>query len=390
MKQVINTKNIPIKMWLDDIEGSAIAQVHNLAQLPFAYRHIAIMPDSHCGYGMPIGAVLATTGQVIPNAVGVDIGCGMRAVKLPTKAIPTRQELTEICARIRRLVPLGAKKFSNRANHSKMPSQHGHNYEICMQEYDNAAKSLGTLGGGNHFIELQEGSDGHLWVMVHSGSRNLGHKVATHYNKIAVNLNQQWSSPVPKGFELAHLPIDSQIGIDYLSEMNYCVEFAKANRREIMDSVLNAVYSVFEPLDNEPYGHIDIAHNYARIENHFGKNVMIHRKGATSAREGEIGIIPGSQGTSSYIVSGKGERESFMSCSHGAGRSMSRSYAKQNLDLDAEIKQLDDMGVVHGVRHISDLDEAPSSYKDIKTVMENQSDLVDILVELKPLAVVKG
>jgi len=392
MKQVINTKTIPIKMWLDTLEQGAIAQVHNLAQLPFAFKHIAIMPDAHCGYGMPIGGVLATVDQIIPNAVGVDIGCGMRALRFPVEAEHvTRDQLKSICGRIRRMVPVGFKKHSTRAHHTHMPNQDRNVLGgICMQEYSNAAKSLGTLGGGNHFIELQRGSDGFLWAMVHSGSRNLGTKVAKYYNEVAKASNEHWGSAVPKHHELAHLPIKSKQGRDYITEMNYCIEFAKLNREDMMSRVSSAVILELGIEEAWEFKHIDIAHNYARVEHHFGENVIVHRKGATSARNGEIGIIPGSQGTSSYIVKGKGNLESFMSCSHGAGRSMSRSYAKKNLNLEHEKLLLDQQGIVHSVRTESDLDEAVGSYKDIHEVMANQTDLVDIVTELQPLAVVKG
>ncbi len=378
-------------MWLNDIEASAMAQVYNLVSLPFAFKHIAVMPDAHTGYGMPIGTVLATTEQIIPNAVGVDIGCGMRAVRFPGIIdMPDAETLRNIMSYIRREVPVGAKKHSTRAHHTLMPSQNDNVLGgICQQEYSNAAKQLGTLGGGNHFIELQRGSDGHLWAMVHSGSRNLGHKVATYYNKLAIMLNKKYASAVPPAFELAHLPLDSQYGQDYIKEMNYCVEFAEANRLQIMCKVIDAVAEVLG-LPAWKFDHIDVAHNYARQEHHFGKNVWVHRKGATSARDGEVGIIPGSQGTASYIVHGRGNPESFTSCSHGAGRTMSRSFAKKNLNLDDEIARLDRASVIHNIRTVTDLDEAPSAYKDIDDVMQNQADLVDVYLRLKPLAVVKG
>ncbi len=391
MKQVINTngEGLPVKMWLDDLESSATEQAKNLARLPFAFKHIAVMPGAHYGYGMPIECILATTGQVIPNAVGVDIGCGMRAVQLPYTEIPDYTTLCDILGAIRRVVPVGFKKHTTRAHGSKMPDSDVILGGVCMQEYSNAARSLGTLGGGNHFIELQWGSDDHLWLMIHSGSRNLGHTVANHYNKVAVRLNEKYASGVPKHYELAHLPIDSEEGRDYITEMNYCIEFAKANRNEMMGRVVNILYDALD-MDRALPPSIDIAHNYARFEFHFGRDVMIHRKGATSARNGEFGIIPGSQGTSSYIVRGKGNPESFTSCSHGAGRCMSRSKAKAELNLVEEQLILNRQGIVHSVRTESDLDEAVGSYKDIETVMENQTDLVDIVVELKPLAVVKG
>jgi len=395
--KIINEK-LPIKIWTEDIEDGALEQAKNLANLPFAFKHIAIMPDTHQGFGMPIGGVLATKGVVIPNAVGVDIGCGMCAIKTSLNNIDT-ETIKKIMEQIRKVIPVGFNKhkenqiefhdFENNLEEGDVP-------DICLREWENASKSIGTLGGGNHFIEIQKGSDGYIWIMIHSGSRNLGKQVADYYNKLAVELNRKWFSDVPKEWELAFLPVDSEEGQSYIREMNYCVEFALANRELMMDRIKDIFYKtdmtrigiprlsiVFEPM-------INIAHNYAQLENHFGENVWVHRKGATLATENTIGIIPGSQGTKSYIVKGKGNKESFMSCSHGAGRKMSRTKAIKELDLEKEIKMLDDLGVIHGIRNKEDLDEAPSSYKNIDEVMENQKDLVEILVELTPLAVIKG
>jgi len=391
MKVIKENNAKPIKMWLDDIEDGALDQAKNLAKLPFIYKHIAIMPDSHQGYGMPIGGVMATKGVVVPNAVGVDIGCGMCAVKTSLTDIDT-ETLKKIMGEIRKAVPVGFKKHKEKQSHDDMPTgEASPSGYICDKEYDNARKSLGTLGGGNHFIEIQKGNDGHIWIMIHSGSRNLGKQVADYYNKEAIYLNERWFSSVPKEWELAFLPADSMVGQEYIQEMNYCVGFALANRRLMMDRIVKIFCEVIGEDNCNPFDEmINIAHNYATMENHFGANVMIHRKGATSAREGEVGIIPGSQGTKSYIVEGLGNPESFNSCSHGAGRRMGRKQAERELDLEKEVKQLDDKGIIHAVRGKGDLDEAPGAYKDIEKVMENQKDLVKILVELKPLAVIKG
>lgn len=240
----------------------------------------------------------------------------------------------------------------------------------------------------NHFLEIQKGSDGYIWVMIHSGSRNLGKKVGDHYNKIAKELNERWFSSIPKEWDLAFLPTSEEVALDYICEMQYCVDFALANRKLMIERIKDAFYSTCYGVEFDDI--INIAHNYARMEHHFGHNVWVHRKGATSAKLGEIGIIPGSQGTSSYIVKGKGNIESFQSCSHGAGRLMGRKQAQKTLNLSEEIKRLDEQGIIHGIRNVEDLDEASGAYKDISVVMENQSDLVDILVELKPLAVIKG
>lgn len=397
IKKVISENKIPIKIWTDDIEPSALEQASNLANLSFAFKHIAIMPDVHLGYGMPIGGVLATQDVIIPNAVGVDIGCGMCAVKTSLREISV-ENLKRIMGAIRHQIPTGFKKHSEAQNKSLMPSIEAvdfSDYEIISIEFSKALHSLGTLGGGNHFIEIQQGSDGFIWIMIHSGSRNLGKTVADHYNKVAIELNKKWHSGVPANHELAFLPTNSEEGENYIREMNYCVEYAFANRKLMMNRVMEIFKDCSRTLlkHNESLAFdemINIAHNYASLENHFGSNVWVHRKGATLARKGLIGIIPGSQGTKSYIVEGLGEPESFTSCSHGAGRTMGRKEAKRTLDLASEIKLLDDQGIVHGIRNESDLDEAPSAYKDINKVIANQDDLIVVKVELKPLAVVKG
>jgi tRNA-splicing ligase RtcB len=383
MKKVISSEKNPIKMWLDDIESGALEQAKNLANLPFAFKHIALMPDCHSGYGMPIGGVLATKNVIVPGAVGVDIACGMCAVKTSLTDI-SLSVLAGIRNDIMEMIPVGF-------NHQKtaqegMPVCQIDRFPIVSANYNKASYQIGTLGGGNHFQEVQKGSDGHIWIMVHSGSRNLGYQVAKHYNKVARDLNKKWFSSVPDRWELAFLPFDSNEGQSYFAEMNYCVNFALANRQHMLDTIQHIfVHSVPSVSFDKP---INIAHNYAAMENHFGQNVLVHRKGATRARKGELGIIPGSQGTASYIVRGLGNPQSFCSCSHGAGRKMGRKQAKRTLDLATEQAKLE--GILHSVDSVDSLDEAPGSYKDIDVVMENQKDLVEIVVELKPLAVVKG
>jgi tRNA-splicing ligase RtcB len=261
-------------------------------------------------------------------------------------------------------------------------------YPEVSRQYRSACKQIGTLGGGNHFIEVQKGSDGHIWFMIHSGSRNLGLKVASRHNRIAVDLNEQWHVAVPKKWELAFLPLESEEASTYLREMRYCLDFALANRQLMASRVRDAFRN---EIPEVTFGEaINIHHNYASLENHFGQDVLVHRKGATSARDGELGIIPGSQGTASYIVRGKGNPDSFMSCSHGAGRKMGRQAAIRNLDLESEKKSLEEKGILHALRGKKDLEEAAGAYKDIDVVMEEQRDLVDIIVRLEPLAVIKG
>jgi len=389
MKKVITTERIPIKLWLDEIEEGAMQQARNIANLPFAFRHVAIMPDAHEGYGMPIGGVMAAENTIVPNAVGVDIGCGMYAVKTSLDVIQDKQ-LKKLMSEIRKLVPLGFKHQKQRQDISLMPPS-GNIFAngIVDQEFENAREQIGTLGGGNHFIEIQKGSDGHIWIMVHSGSRNIGHKVAAYYNRTAKKLNEQWHSDVPRSVDLAFLPVEVPEAKQYMAEMQYCVDFAFANRKLMMRNIQSVFHDEFGK-DYSELRLINIAHNYAARENHFGKNVLVHRKGATSAKKGEQGIIPGSQGTKSYIVRGLGNKESFTSSSHGAGRVMGRKQAQRTLDLKEEKEKLDMLGIIHAIRHQRDLDEAPGAYKDIDEVMKNQTDLVEIEVELTPLAVIKG
>lgn len=389
---------LPIKVWSEEgsIEEGALKQIKNAAMLPFVFHHIALMPDAHQGYGVPIGSVFATEKIIIPNAIGVDIGCGVTAVQTTLTDIDA-ETLKAIMGDVRKAIPMGVGKNNDTFNEEGMYELEDHligskflseGDSVVMKEWKKAGHALGSLGSGNHFVEFQKGDDGYIWVMLHSGSRNLGHQVATHYNKLAVELNEKYHSVVPKKWELAFLPLDSEEGKNYRDEMEFCLAFAQMNR----DVMMQAIKDVFvqHVTDIDFMEQINIHHNYAAMENHFNKNVMVHRKGATSAREGQKGLIPGSQGTSSYVVEGLGNPDSFNSCSHGAGRTMSRSKAKKELSVQEEVAKLNAMGVIHTIRNESDLDEAPSSYKDIDVVMKNQEDLVKTLVKLTPLAVLKG
>lgn len=391
MIKTITTENKPIKLWLDDIDHDTLEQAKNLANLPFLYHHVAIMPDAHVGYGMPIGGVAATENVVIPNAVGVDIGCGVCTVQTSLHHLE-KSQLKKIIASVRQAIPLGFKHHKAAQPHGKMPIITGKHNEkelpVVAREYESGRMQLGTLGGGNHFIEWQKGDDDYIWLMIHSGSRNIGYQVAGHYNKLAIAYNQAHGARIPLKWQLDCLPILSDMGQRYLKEMTYCVQFAAANRREMMQRVCEILLD-FEPsVSFSPA--IDVAHNYASREYHFDKEVLVHRKGATQAIAGQIGIIPGSQGSTSYIVRGLGNRESFNSCSHGAGRKLGRKQAQRQLDLKEEIHRLEQQGIVHSIRNKRDLDEAAGAYKDITRVIHNQRDLVEILTTLKPLAVVKG
>ena len=387
--KIINDR--PVKIWTDDVEESAMQQIENLCTLPFLFHHLAIMPDVHAGMGMPIGGVLACVDAVIPNAVGVDIGCGMCAVKTNWRVEDISADVLrkQIMRGIRERIPLGMDHHKERQDESYLPQ--GHDIDkltVVKAQYISAQRQVGTLGGGNHFIELQRDEQGMLWIMIHSGSRNLGKQVGGHYNKLAGILNERWHSVVKPELRLAFLPLRTQEFNDYWAEMQYCVEFALCNRRLMMERIQEVIADALPGIEFEPM--INIAHNYAAWEHHYGKNVIVHRKGATLAREGIVGIIPGSQGTASYIVEGLGNPDSFNSCSHGAGRLMSRTAAVKTLSLEDEVKKLDEQGIVHAIRSQRDLEEAAGAYKDIEQVINNELDLVKILTRLLPIAVIKG
>ena len=387
--KIINDR--PVKIWTDNVEESAMRQIENLTTLPFLFHHLAIMPDVHAGMGMPIGGVLACNDAVIPNAVGVDIGCGMCAVKTNWKIdnIPPEVLRKKIMRGIRKRIPLGMDHHKEPQDEAYLPT--GHDIDktvIVKQRQISITKEVGTLGGGNHFIELQKDEEGTLWIMIHSGSRNLGSRVGEHYNNIARVLNEKWHSVVKPELRLSFLPWGTKEFEMYWNEMRFCIDFALCNRRLMMQRIEEVIADALPGIEFEPM--INIAHNYAAFEHHYGEDVIVHRKGATLAREGVVGIIPGSQGTASYIVEGVGNPESFCSCSHGAGRVMSRSAAIKTLDMAEEVAQLEAKGIVHAIRCQDDMQEASGAYKDIETVIKNELDLVKIKTRLLPIAVIKG
>lgn len=389
---------VPIKSWCKDVEDTAMKQASDLAMHPVVYHHVSLMPDCHPGYGMPIGGVIAAKDAVIPNAVGVDIGCGMGSVRTNIQVCQTnRENIRQVVKQVKQYVPCG----EGRANKIRQPWEGLDDIDVYGQRgwctshvKDLAKRNLGTLGGGNHFMEIQAEDDDHVWLMIHSGSRHLGNVIARFYNETAVKLNKKWCADTP-GKELAFLPADSPEGEMYIQDMNFALSYAKENRKRIMNRFMQAFLKTFP---NAEFGkHVNIHHNYAALEHHFGKNVWIHRKGATSAKLGETGIIPGSMGTPSYLVQGLGNPDSFMSCSHGAGRTMGRLQATLNLtpeDCDQVMQ-----GIVYDrwnkVRRgkskgMYDLGEAPQAYKNIDGVIEAQLDLIKPLHKLRPLGVVKG
>ncbi len=387
--KIIN--NRPVMIWTNEVDQEAMEQIGNLTTLPFLYHHLAIMPDVHAGKGMPIGGVLACNGAVVPNAVGVDIGCGMCAVKSNWKVseIPVEVLRKEIMSGIRQRIPLGMDHHEEKQDSKYLPTGHEVEKMTAVKNRQEAIlHEIGTLGGGNHFIELQKDADDNLWVMIHSGSRNLGARVGAYYNDLAEKLNASWYSMVSPDIHLAFLPQGTKEFGMYWEEMKYCVDFALCNRKLMMDRIEEVLADSLKGIEFEPM--INIAHNYASHENHFGKNVFVHRKGATLARKGVTGIIPGSQGTASYIVEGLGNPDSFCSCSHGAGRRLSRSAAIRTLNMAEEVAKLEAKGIVHGIRNQDDLQEASGAYKDIEEVIANELDLVKVKTRLLPVAVIKG
>lgn len=383
--------NCPVKIWTDYVEKSAMRQIENLTTLPFLFHHLAIMPDVHTGMGMPIGGVLACKDAVIPNAVGVDIGCGMCAVKTNWKVadIPTDVLRKQIMRGIRKRIPLGMDHHKEAQDEKYLPTGHDiDKMEIVKRRQVSITKEVGTLGGGNHFIELQKDETDTLWIMIHSGSRNLGKLVGDYYNEKAKKLNERWYSVVSPDIRLSFLPLRTDEFNAYWQEMKYCVDFALCNRKLMMKRIEEVIKDAIPEIGFEPM--INIAHNYAAWERHYGQDVIVHRKGATLAREGVIGIIPGSQGTASYIVEGLGNPESFCSCSHGAGRTLSRTAAIRDLNLKEEVERLDALGIIHAIRNQNDMQEASGAYKDIETVIANEADLVKVKTRLLPVAVIKG
>ena len=400
---------LPVKSWCENCEEGALKQAGNLAKHPALYHHVALMPDAHQGYGMPIGGVVAADNAVIPAAVGVDIGCGMIATEtdIPAEAfaeMPFRRAFQE---KLKERIPVGEgeshKSVQTWEGFEEYLANNGERCQMWPSKLDRA--NLGTLGGGNHFIELQKSTalDGagdpeggaKVWLMIHSGSRNLGKRIEEHYHRIAAKMCARFRVALADP-DLAFLPIEEQVGHDYFTDMLFALRYAKENRRRMMEA-MKETFLEFAPQANF-LRTIDIHHNYAAFEEHFGKKVCVHRKGATSAKLDEIGIIPGSMGTASYIVRGLGNPDSFMSCSHGAGRRMSRIAASTQLTAEECDKAME--GIVcerwHPYRGFGkakgklDLSEAPQAYKDIEDVIASERDLVEPLVRLVPLASLKG
>lgn len=402
MMQVIKPDKGLIKAWIDGVplEDAAEQQLKNVAAMPFIYKWLAVMPDVHWGMGATVGSVIPTLRAIIPAAVGVDLGCGMNAVKLDLKAENLPENLSALRAAIERAVPHGRTsggpndKGSWRGKYNKeVPKswdsiRSGYNRIVDAHPKISGAKTyehLGTLGTGNHFIELCLDENDFVWIMLHSGSRGIGNRIGSYFIKLAKQEMERWHIHLPDK-DLAYLPQGSQYFGDYVEAVNWAQQFARLNREIMMSAVIIAISTHLPPFKATDMA-VNCHHNYIRMEHHYGQNVWVTRKGAVSAKEGELGIIPGSMGTRSYIVRGKGNPESFSSCSHGAGRTMSRRQAREKFSLDDHKK------ATEGVECRKDegvLDETPAAYKDIDAVMAAQSDLVETVAILKQILCVKG
>lgn len=393
MRELNESNFSPIKIWASDLEASAETQIRNTASLPFIYRHIAVMPDAHAGRGSTIGTVIATQGAIIPSAVGVDIGCGMSAIKLPFDA-NSLGNLKDLRNSIERSIPTG--RESNREVTTRAAAAFTElglppSFPQETQLIRKAATQLGTLGGGNHFIEVCIDKQNSVWIMLHSGSRNIGKELAEIHISKAKGLIKERLLAIPDP-DLAYFTEDMPEFKAYIGDLLWAQNYAKYNRNEMVLRVLKDIsFHVFKDprllAQVNSFFRVDCHHNFCQIENHFGNNVWITRKGAVSAKEGQYGIIPGSMGAKSYIVKGKGNPDSFHSCSHGAGRKMSRTEARKRFS-ESDLKMQTEG--VECRKDLSIVDEIPSAYKDIDQVMRDQSDLVEVAFELKQILCIKG
>ena len=393
----------PIKAWIDHvpIEQSAMKQLENISKLPFIHKHVAAMPDVHWGMGATVGSVIATKGAICPAAVGVDIGCGMMAVKTNIKAHELPDSLSAMRSDIEKAIPHGRTNngqkgdrgawhdvpdFMSKAWKTEFESR----YNILIEKHPkakahNTANHLGTLGGGNHFVEVCLDTEDNVWIMLHSGSRGLGNKIGSYFIERAQNECEKYFIELPDK-DLAYLVEGTDLFNDYVNAVELAQEFAYLNRGIMMQSALTAIRKTIPHLAITEHA-VNCHHNYISREHHFGQNVLVTRKGAVRARETDLGIIPSSMGAKSFIVRGKGSAESFCSCSHGAGRVMSRGEAEKKITLEQHIQ---DTAGVECKKDLSVIDESPRAYKNIDDVMRSQDDLVEIVATLKQILCVKG
>jgi tRNA-splicing ligase RtcB len=393
--QVVQAGGAPIKVFVDDIsevEPQAMQQAYQVSRLPFIHKWVSIMPDVHMGKGACVGSVIAAKGAVVPALVGVDIGCGMLAAKTTLKASDLPDSLNELRMAIEARVPVGMNSHE-RSSVFRSKTQELDPKDLTVFDkldsrvVDRISNQIGTLGGGNHFIEICLDQEQNVWVMLHSGSRNIGKETAERHIEGAKGLMKQMFVKLEDP-DLAYFGQGTIEYQNYLNDVMWCQQYAKENRRQMFDQVFAVLKKYFKTKNLQIIGEVTSCHhNYISIENHYGENVIVTRKGAIQAREGQLGIIPGSMGTKSYIVEGKGNKESFCSCSHGAGRVMSRSEAKRRFTLEDLVKQTEG---VECRKDVGAIDEIPAAYKDIDKVMENQSELVTIKHILKQIMCIKG
>jgi tRNA-splicing ligase RtcB len=391
-----------IKMWTRGVpvEDEARAQLQKTARMPFIFNHIAVMPDVHVGKGSTVGSVIPTLQAVIPAAVGVDIGCGMIAAKTTLRASDLPDNLSGVRSAIERAVPHGRTpgkhdrgSWGDRApdNVDAAWAKLDEGFARITEKYPHLAKAnhrvhLGTLGTGNHFVEVCLDEEQSVWFMLHSGSRGIGNAIGSHFIELARQDMQQWMINLPDR-DLAYFPEGTQHFDDYVEAVEWAQNFARLNREIMMQNVVAAVRRVIPKPFESHVEAVNCHHNYVNREHHFGRDILVTRKGAVSARKGELGIIPGSMGARSYIVRGLGNDDSFHSCSHGAGRKMSRTEARKRFTLE------DHRAATAGVECRKDadvIDETPAAYKDIDAVMNAQRDLVEVVHTLKQVVCVKG
>lgn len=404
IKQIVEGK-IPVKIWTDEIETTALQQLQNIAQMPIIHHHVAAMPDVHWGIGATVGSVIPCKSAIIPAAVGVDLGCGMIACQLNLTAKDLPDNLHNVRTQIEAAVPHGRTDRGNKNDRGAwrhIPAQVAetwqkmglHKIKVLTERHPDLIKGhvntinhLGTLGTGNHFIELCLDEMQHVWVMLHSGSRGIGNRIGSYFIELAKQDMQHALGNLPDK-DLAYFKESTQYFDDYVTAVHWAQEFAKYNRLIMLENTLQAIRKAFKRNDITVQEQaINCHHNYVELEQHYGANVWVTRKGAIRARKNELGIIPGSMGAQSYIVRGKGNAESFTSCAHGAGRKMSRNEAKKRFN------QIDLSEQTRGVECRKDkdvIDEIPAAYKDIDVVMANQADLVDVVHVLKQVVCVKG
>ena len=396
IKEVMTSQRVPVKIWTDEVDDKSRAQLSNIASLPFIHHHVAAMPDVHLGIGATIGSVIATHKAIIPAAVGVDLGCGMVAARLSLTANELDEKaLQKVFDQISRDVPVG------RAQHrdervlveAAKPFEPGlksltDRHPELLKAFGKFSKwtnQMGTLGGGNHFIEVCLDETNQVWVMLHSGSRGIGNAIASYFIALARKDMERWMIQLPDR-DLAYFPEGSEHFADYVEAVHWAQDYAMQNRTSMLELVLSALQRHLPPFTVTTEA-VNCHHNYVAQEHHYGENVWVTRKGAIRAREGDLGIVPGSMGARSFIVRGLGNPESFCSSAHGAGRKMSRTAAEKQFTVADMVAQT--QGVI--CRKDKDvIDEIPGAYKDIDQVMANQADLTEILHTLKQVVCVKG